>query len=324
MKEAIKEFLGGLAQYTNVLEAISSIVTIVSFGFSVVSYFQNQPFKTPLLVFIISLVVLLAITFFKNLSHKATVSYICINYYKFLHDFRNRMNEIELHYKDETITTNSQIHQLTTEVKVLIEKSLNYLVESVKTTSNREDISACVKLIDYPNSSSDFSLEDTYVSTFVRDSRCPQERLAVDESELKSVPIIDNTAFLYFFKKGKTSRFETSIFYQGNLIEYDKFLKEHGDEKGYCNTTPNWDKYYQGTAVVPIRIKTHRIEQNCDKPDEYTILGYLCIDSEKTGVFTKNKKDLYSNILKSYAALLFQVLYFYTQNLNKCIEDQSC
>ena len=288
VKQFIKRILGGLEQKSSVLEAISAILTIISFIWSAVSFFRNNPIKTPVIVFIVCLVILLIISFYKFISSKAVSSYISMNYYGLLHDFRNGINELAVHFNNSSSPATQKSLLLTIEVKNLILKALDYLVDTVKIVSNKQDISACVKLIDYSDPDVEPSPDNSFVSTFKRDSHCSPTRLSLDETNIKSVPIRDNTAFAYFFKLEQPSLFESSIFYEGDLKEYDKKLRELGQD-GYHNTTPNWENFYRGTAVVPIRIKNKRIESKY-RDDDYTILGFLCIDSKDTNVFVELKK----------------------------------
>lgn len=315
IKRLLKTAISLLSENSNVIGAISGVVSIVVVAFSAVDYIISQSSRELVLLWLIIAVIMLIVALlFCVLSYgsaKAQTSYSAKEYYGLLHDYRNGINELESQFGNDDLSVDKQ-KQLLLRVKSLIQSSLDHLVDNIKFISKEESISACVKLIDYSHAKQ--SSGNSRVSTFVRDSRCPTNRCALDEIvELKSVLIRDNTDFSYFFKSRYPSQFETSIFYVNDLLKYDK---KHKDQGGYSNTTPNWQEYYIGTAIVPIRIKTKRIDRSCTS-EEYTIIGFLCVDTKSASVFIEEKKQLYTNILKSYAALLFQILYFYMVTMRK-------
>lgn len=317
MRSILKRIIGFLSKNADVISAISGLVAIVSAIGSGIFYLSDKSSKKPLVIgFAIALVTVIIALVFLILNYlylKAQFTNISKEYYDLLHDFRNEINELESQFGNRALSAD-KLAQLSTRVRDLALKSVDHLVETIKMLSRKQCISGCVKLIDYSDSKQE--VKNSKVTTYIRDSRSPAERRALDESaDLKSVYIKDNTAFLHFFEVDDPSLFETSYFYQGNLLEYDKQLKQEG-KGGYHNTTPNWQNYYLGTAIAPIRVKTKRIDPTFEL-DDYTLIGFLCIDSKDTSVFTEKKKRLYCYILKSYAALIFQILYFYMKVLKK-------
>ena len=315
IKRIIKVCIGSLSENSSVIGAISGLLSIITFITSMVMFVLDLSTKKPvvicLFVAIIMLLITLAFFVLSYYSAKAQSTFIAKKYYELLHDYRNDINELKLQF-DNTAISNIKQKDLTYKVKRLIQKMLDHLVDTIKIISKKQSIAACVKLIDY--SERNQSVRNSRVSTFIRDSQCPAERRALDESaHIKSVLIADNTDFNQFFTVRDPSLFETSIFYEADLLKYDRENRSNG---GYHNTTPNWQDYYIGTAVVPIRIKTKRIYAKC-KSEEYTLIGFLCVDSIDSDVFTPDKREIYSYILKSYAALICQVLLFYTESLKK-------
>lgn len=320
MKRVLKMLIGSLSENANIIGAISGLLSILSVLCSVIAYFLNNFVNISLVAWLIITVVTLIITIticvLRIFAEKAQSTIICTEYYGLLHDFRNGINELECQFGNCILSSDKQ-EQLTDKVKSLIKEAVDHLVCTLEYISKNK-ISACVKLIDYSPQKKQ-NPKDNMVSTFVRDSKCPTNRRAVDESaKTKSVRINDNTDFSYFFDSNDPSQFDSSVFYVNNLIEYDQRVKSKG---GYQNTTPRWQEYYIGTAVVPIRIKTKRIKLR-ENSEDYTLLGFLCVDSKSSNVFIESKRGLYSYILKSYAALIFQILQFYSGIMSKTVSNK--
>lgn len=88
------------------------------------------------------------------------------------------------------------------------------------------------------------------------------------------VKINENTDFMSIVAEDRMGN--DSVFYQQDLIAFNKQLEKIGDR--YCNTTPDQDKYYKETAVVPICIANKRLFYTEDDK-AYNILGFLCVDT---------------------------------------------
>lgn len=233
------------------------------------------------------------------------------NYYQFLHDYRNEINELECLYKDEKLTEELLMNHVVT----YLEKSLNYLVNILSELSEQK-ISGCIKII-IGGGFNRISYEDAAVATLIRSSNAAPERRSLDVQTPNGVKIKDNTDFMSIVAEDRSGN--DSSFYQRNLKEFDKQMRAIG--KVYKNTTERWEDFYIGTIVVPIRI-SNRLLFYTPEQDSYNILGFLCVDSMSEDAFPMDTETKRRNvyILKAFAAIIYNVLsknQFYLQQLNK-------
>lgn len=100
------------------------------------------------------------------------------------------------------------------------------------------------------------------------------------------------------------------------MLQYDEYLKK--DNKCYCNSTKNFEKFYRGTIVVPIRIARSKLYY-ISEDKGYDIIGFLCVDSLYTDAFRNNDTDKENNIniVKSFAAEIYIILNKYNFYLKK-------
>lgn len=262
------------------------------------------------------------------LAHQDERRIVSKNYYQLMHDYRNVINEMECKYKEGKLTDEF----LAITVKKFLENALDYLIETLEKMT-RQKISGCVKAVIGGNCKR-ISYNEAKVNTFVRSHNSEGNRRALDEKDEKGVYIRDNTDFMYIVADDREKN--DSIFYQPNLKEYDRQLRSVG--KVYKNTTPNWDEYYIGTIVAPIRIASKRLFYlNSQKNKEtgknrrrkgkgqknnstYYTLGFLCVDSLSEDAFPIEQKANYSHIVKAYAATFFNILsknQFYIKRLEE-------
>lgn len=228
-------------------------------------------------------------------------------YYRLLHDYRNTINQLECYYKRNNLTLES----LTAITENFLVDALGYLSETLTYMTGYE-VSSCVKSI-VGGGFARIAYKDARVKTFVRSKNTKNDRKSYDEHVLDGVKISENTDFMDIVSENRIGN--DSAFYQTNLKAYDKMLRKIGQE--YHNTTPRWDEYYIGTVVVPIRIANKRLFYTQEE-DSYNTLGFLCVDSLSDRAFTVNQKENYTHIVKSYAAVFYNVLskyQFYLQQL---------
>lgn len=218
-------------------------------------------------------------------------------YYRFLHDYRNVINQMECDYK----RYNLNLKLLTDTVEHLLEDALDYLTE-ILSIITEEKVCACVKVI-VGEGFEQISYEEAKVKTFVRSHNSQEERKSFDVRFSGGVKISDNTDFMNIVSEKR--RGNDSSFYQGDLKEYAKSLQRIGQK--YKNSTDNWDDYYLGTIVVPIRIANKRLFYTSEE-ESYNILGFLCVDSLSTKAFTEKAKQRNIYLVKSYAALIYNIL----------------
>ena len=255
--------------------------------------FLNVVFVICAVIMVISIVFL-----FKYSRKKRRINAILFaEYYNLLHDYRNWMNSIERDIKARAVGE----HELASSMKTFLKDALDRLTYIFHCDDEKHPVNACVKLVDFTEAYK-VMYNETKVSTLVRSKNSPTDRDVWDKNHLDDpASIKDNTDFR------EIASGEIDMFYQKNLLKYKKDLEKSG--KTYDNTTPNWQKHYVATAVVPIRIAYANI--TTEKKSGYCILGFLCVDSLCTNVFLLSRKKKYRYILKSFASLLFNVLYKY-------------
>ncbi|HJC23210.1 MAG TPA: hypothetical protein H9761_05840 [Candidatus Eisenbergiella merdavium] len=240
-------------------------------------------------------------------------SIVCVNNYKFMHDYRNEINWMEFNAKEGKLSEETLHHT----VENFLEKSLDNLT-GILSNLTGETVCGCVKLIIGGNFNN-VKIEDASVRTFARSSNTDCKRRSNDvKSDKKGVPIRGNTDFMSILSDDRNSN--DSYFYKGNLLEFNNEMKKIG--KSYENTTLNWEEYYKGTIVVPIRIAKKRIS-NTHSINSYCILGFLCVDTLSLTAFIAEQEENYTYIVKSYAATMFNMLYKYQLYLDGVTQSHS-
>lgn len=108
----------------------------------------------------------------------------------------------------------------------------------------------------------------------------------------------ENTAFFEI-------RTGTSIYFgKSDLIEESQAGR-------YRNTNPDWSSQYRCAIVVPIRKKNP--EYPTTSRDEFVLLGFLCADAKKAGVFQDDMMEAYAIMLMAAADGLYTYLETVTQ-----------
>lgn len=242
------------------------------------------------------------------------------NYYKFLHDFRNSYFDLLSGYKNYG-TMSGGVGKLTKDTKIFLESALDYLCRILQNSTGQK-ISACIKVIENPGVATEINKEKATVVTFCRSKNTDKNRVANDNVYKKSNRIIkikDNTDFYDILDE--ESENTNSYFYQGNLPQYARDLKKA--KKKYKNSTEDYEKYYKGTVVVPIRIKKSHLHY-VKEDDGYDMVGFLCVDSLSVNAFrnTEIDEDNNTNIVKSFAAEIYIVLNKYNWYLKKIEESK--
>lgn len=257
-------------------------------------------------------------------AHQKERSLASKKYYQLLHDYRNVINDLEFSYKKGTLSDT----ELTTIVKGFLEDALDYLVDTLNEMTG-QTVSGCVKVIIGGNCNR-ISYRDARVNTFVRSHNSNPARKTLDVRDEQGVPLCKNTDFMEIIAENRNNN--DSVFYQPNLKVYEKQLGSI--KKKYRNTTPNWEKYYIGTIVAPIRIASKRLfyldkdgvqegtgrNKGKKKHSVYYTLGFLCVDSLSEDAFPWEQKENYTYIVKAYAATMFNIMsknQFYLKRLHE-------
>lgn len=98
-------------------------------------------------------------------------------------------------------------------------------------------------------------------------------------------------------------------------------LKKYKQTHEYRNSNEHVD-VYNGTIVVPIKIKNEFIHFSNEKLDEYNLLGFLCVDSESNRAFTQRQKKYNLQIMFLFANIFYMILNKYKYYLNKYSLDK--
>lgn len=297
LPESLQEIVGFLANLGTISGILYPVIHVI-YALLQKQSIEKIPWKDILLpVFIL----LFASTLFrygiKVSNYRKVQAIISRNYYWFLHDYRNASNKLEKEYKNG-ILTEAMIHG---EVKGYLEIALNYLSDTLSTLTGKP-VCSCVKLI-IGGDIDGVKYEEACVKTFARSHNTDRERTSNDvRNGGKGVLISKNTDFISIVSNNEGNG---SYFYKGNLKKFEKKLHKNGEK--YLNTTENWSKYYIGTIVAPIRAANNILFYR-QKDEDYCIWGFLCVDSLYKTAFPKHKEKNYSHLVKSYAAVLFNVM----------------
>ena len=225
------------------------------------------------------------------------------DYYTVLHDYRNLLGEISVIQNDMSDTEKLIEEKIGTFTIGTLEKLCNIF----EVLTNQE-VSGCIKLIAPNSEAGALRKEDACVFTYKRVGNTKDNRSAYDEN-YKIYPIKKNTDFKVIVMD------HLPFFYQENLLKYAEMLRKTGQK--YENSNEDWMQYYRSTIVVPIRIANKRNAQVIQN-DEYTIVGFLCVDSMSTLAFEDGQRKYYVDIMKSFAAILYVVFNLY----RRCIENK--
>lgn len=313
----MKEWLGGIPNWlVNLISVISGVVTIVTAIVSVIffclnptKFYINGVLITSTFVFG-SFCVLLFFRAkkYRNLSSKR-ITALSFNYHHFLHTSRNVYYEVMKCWKDGKLT----VETLSSIYKGKLEHMLDDLCSIMFSMAGR-DVSACIKLVS-PYDLKD-NLDDCTLVTFCRSRNSATARLQYDGSF--SVKIKDNTDFYAVLHNEN----KDNCFYADDLRKIDKKLREVG--KKYKNTNPNWEDYYIGTIVVPIRLKSNLlVEAKKYRDEDYDLLGFLCVDSIKADAFTKRQRECNINIMHSFSDAIYVLLGQYMHYMRKLEEKET-
>ena len=93
-------------------------------------------------------------------------------------------------------------------------------------------------------------------------------------------------------------------------------LKKYKQTHEYRNSNEHVD-IYNGTIVVPIKIRNEYIHFSTEKSNEYNLLGFLCVDSESNRAFTQRQKQYNLQIMFIFANIFYMILNKYKYYLNK-------
>lgn len=167
------------------------------------------------------------------------------------------------------------------------------------------EVSTCFKLFtDYVENEKNVGA----TVTFVRDSKSDKNRKERDSSN--RVPLDRNSDFYEIISSGKKNTYKT-YFYQGNLKEYGKKLKKLTDDRMvYENSNADWENYYIGAIVVPVKYI-----EIVDGKKTQKVVGFLCADSLSKKAFRESQKGINVRLMQCFADIYSVVLKEYDEKL---------
>ncbi|MEY8233642.1 hypothetical protein AALA82_18805 [Oscillospiraceae bacterium 50-16] len=306
----IEDFLHSIPlAIINAISVISGILTIISFLATALSAIFSKPeyVKKSGSVFLVCTLV------FGYLYWKKLVKY------RELAQQRLSVHSTEMALVNEKITETvfdilhfykaKQLSHALLDTK--IKNSLQALLDSIERMmlmDTGRTVSACIKLI-LP-SEENLNLDNAYVETFVRSTRCDLTRNTNDVQDSAPDLIKSNTDFYNILSDNLIA------FYQGDLLEYERELARVG--KHYMNSHLNWQEHYLGAIVVPIKIQ-HQFLHFTKKDKDFQVVGFLCVDSMAKDAFLPRQKDENIAFLQAYASLIYILLNKYQYYLSKLV-----
>lgn len=145
--------------------------------------------------------------------------------------------------------------------------------------------------------------------TFVRDSKSDKNRKERDSSN--RVPLERNSDFFEIISSDQKNAYKT-YFYQGNLKDYEKKLKKLTDNRiKYENSNIDWENYYIGAIVVPVKYTDVVDGKKIQK-----VVGFLCADSLSKKAFRESQKGINVRLMQCFADIYSLVMKEYDEKLD--------
>ncbi len=254
--------------------------------------------------------------------------YKCVGYYRdadrrlFLysqkfHDFTHEYRNLDFQLKSDLKINSLRLMDVTERISRFSQVILDSLCDVISDIV-RQPVYGCIKLVDTTDGTpiSSTEIRKATVSTFQRSSNTPTERLK--DKILHKHFVCDNTDYMELMDHNNIR----NQFYQPNLLEYDKKLQQ--DDHEYKNSSSDWSNNYLSTVVVPIQISYKCLnlsEEYAEYKGSYNVMGFLCLDAKKSGVFKRKFKDPICDFAKAYADLLYCLFDLYKYALNKVSDE---
>lgn len=254
--------------------------------------------------------------------------YKCIVYYRdadrrlFLysqkiHDLTHEYRNLNFRLKSDLEIYSLRLIDVTERISFFSLEILDSLCDVISGII-KQPVYGCIKLVDSTGNTpiSSAEINRATVSTFKRSSNTPTERLK-DRIPHKNY-VCDNTDYMELMDHNNIR----NQFYQPNLLEYDKRLRQ--DDHEYKNSSFDWHSNYLSTVVVPIQISYKCLnlpEEYEEYKESYNVVGFLCLDAKNGGAFKRKFKDPICHFAKAYADLLYCLFDLYKFSLNKVSDD---
>lgn len=200
-------------------------------------------------------------------------------------------------------------------------KSLLNQIAEMFTIITNKDVYSTIRFLEQRK-----TINKSKVNVLQHSENCERNRVAEFNRILKKEVNIEKTVeknsdFYEIIGEGRENL--EPYFYQSNLKKYSKKLKKL-KKKEYQNETNNWEDYYLGRIVVPIRMANNKLFFK-DTNKGYDLIGFLTIDSKSKYAFSERNhiKNFYLSILETYSAYLYIILNNYMHYLKKLEEGEN-
>lgn len=301
----------------NLIAAVSGLISIVTGIIAIVGFLKNsadgqQTVSTEQTLIVALFLFMLLLTFkirkYQRLAYerlKVTSKY----YHKLTHEARDCFFETLMVCDEDQ----KSIKDLTNTYKRDVVSILNFLCQIME-MHTKEDVCACVKLVKYVEGNAlEIDIRELEIKTFCRSSKTPSDR---NDYEKNTTPqkLKENTIFSEIIENHNNKNY----FYCTDLKKYIKELNNKNQK--FSTANPAQDPY-RGVIAVPIRIEREKYS-NTLSDDSYYIMGFLCIDSKSKEAFPAKFEVFYSDIVKSFADILFVMFSQYKESV-KIIKNRN-
>lgn len=214
-----------------------------------------------------------------------------------LHRVRNSIYYMEEAYENKQFEAVEDFEQyVTIEFLQLMDSLANSLSNILGT-----DIRACIKCLKY-TATNEEDIKKMNLVTFARSGLKNIDEIMQEHAQ--PIPIEENSDFSDIVDKQNNNR-QRQYFYEKNLREYDRRLREQG--RKYKNSNESWESDYITTIVCPIRLKTRAGSLNSAML-KYDLIGFLCVDSLDENAFCGECSDFCLDLLKGMADIMYVYL----------------
>lgn len=286
-----------------------NIVAVVDFIILII----GNPITQIAGIFILIAVVLVLLQRF--LSYKKIKTKAFENIYEAINNYNMYYKKYYEQIEDETIISVDTLDSSLSKMTDCIERVANNTLEC--------KVCICIKLVS-PENLIDNDYKKWSLRTIARSSSTSSRRRRND-SGLDLVG--DNTDFCSILENNANNMDVVNGFISYDLDETARKMKECGSE--YRNSHKDFE--YKATIVYPIQFNTSSLPQNVirsfyndDHINNTFIVGFLCLDTEKT--FT-NEKELFekaADLMYCYCDSIAPIIKIYSLSRMKTIIKEEC
>lgn len=227
----------------------------------------------------------------------------CSRYASGLHEILHCLRDMnkaldDLHSRNTKMQKDDFLRMITSDCIDIMNKLSNILSDATQCK-----VRACIKLNDFIKEN-ETNPQKMRLITFARSGKDGVNAAIMEQS--KKIEVTENTDFEYIFNiKEVYEENRIHYFYIKDLKRFDKKLqKESGGENKYKNSDIHWRKRYNTTIVLPMRY----LKSSNEKDAIYDIVGFLCVDAKKQGVFENKNFNFTIEFLKGISDILYSYL----------------